>query len=367
MKQIVLQENFQQALNYLQKAIPTRPSLPILSSVLLEVTKKSCTIAATDLYFGVRAQVPTKVEAEGNLTVPGKQLKEIIQSFPAGSVTIEQKDTQLDIISAVGKASLPIQTSQEYPPFPKVEGEKFVLPRSVIDDIKKYVIKSTSLDPTRPVLTGVYLEFSPEGLTVAGTDGFRLSVLSIPLKTKQITSLIIPAKVLEEVQRIAELLQVQELSFSVSEELKQVFFSFDEVEVFARLIDGEYPPFRQIIPESFTTQITVSTAEFQDQLKRGLIFSRESSIVLLHFSETELKVSALSSTAGNYEGVVGHSKITGEVGSIAFNAKYVLDYLQTIQSESLTMSLKGSQKAAVFKSQDELNYLHLIMPFRINQ
>lgn len=367
MKQIVLQENFQQALNYLQKAIPARPSLPILSSILLEVDEKTCTVSATDLYFGVRAVVPSKIEHTGSVTIPGKQLKEIISSLPAGSITLEQKDTTLSIKAASSKSSLPSQSSDEYPPFPQIEGEPFTISKQVLDQIKTYVLKSASLDPTRPVLTGCLLSFSESGLTVAGTDGFRLSVLHTPQSNDSEATLIIPSKVLEEVHRIADSLKVSKISFRVSQEMKQVFFSFDEVEVFARLIDGEYPPYQKIIPESFLTEVKVPASELQEQLKRALIFARESSIVQLHYSAEEFKVSASSPGSGTYEGSIVSASTSGEEGVIAFNAKYLLDYLQNIKDETITISLKGNQKAAVFKTDSVPGYLYLVMPFRINQ
>lgn len=367
MKQILLQETFQQALNYLQKAIPSRPSLPILSSVLLEVSDKTCTVAATDLYFGVRAVVPSKIESAGSVAVPGKQLREIIQSLSAGSLTLEQKDTSLSIVSATSKSALPCQASDEYPPFPQVEGEQFSLTKEILDQIKSYVLKSASLDPTRPILTGVLLDFSEQNLTVAGTDSFRLSVLTFPQVNTSTAALIIPAKVLEEVHRVAELLKVSAITFTVSQELKQVFFSFDEVEIFARLIDGEYPPYQKIIPQSFLTEVSFQADELQEQLKRALIFSRESSIVQLHYSPDELKITASSPSSGNFEGFLSSATVTGEAGSIAFNAKYILDYLQTLKTGILTMSLKGNQKAAVFRSDSVPGFLYLVMPFRINQ
>lgn len=367
MKQIILQESFQQALNYLQKAIPSRPSLPILSSVLLEVTDKTCTVAATDLYFGVRASVPSKIENTGSVAVPGKHLREIIQSLSVGSLTLEQQDNQLTIISASSKSSLPCQPSDEYPPFPQVEGDQFTLTKDILDQIKSFVLKSASLDPTRPILTGVLLDFSENNLTVAGTDSFRLSVLNIPLVNTTTASLIIPAKVLEEVHRIAELLKVTSITFTVSQALKQVFFSFEDVEIFARLIDGEYPPYQKIIPQSFLTEIAFQADELQEHLKRALIFSRESSIVQLHYSPEELKITASSPASGTFEGILSSATVSGEAGSIAFNAKYILDYLQTLKTGSLKMSLKGNQKAAVFTTDSVPGFLYLVMPFRINQ
>lgn len=369
MKQTVLQENLHLALSYLQKAIPTRPSLPVLSSVLVEVTDKECRVAATDLYFGVRAKVASKIEIPGNVVIPGKQLKEVIQSLPAGSLNLAYDNNQVVITSPNSTSALPSQPSEEYPPFPQVEGVSYSVSRTVLDAIKQYVLKSTSTDPTRPILTGVCLEFLPESITAAGTDSFRLAVMkfssinqSTPIK------LIIPAKVLDEVQRIAETLKVDAVTFTISDQLKQVFFSFDEVEVFARLIEGEYPPYEKIIPQSSSTQIELTSDELQEQLKRALIFSRDaSSVVQLEYNQEQVIVKAASPTAGTFEGIINTAKTTGEPGSIAFNAKYLLDYLQTLKSAPLSISLTSNQRPVLFTSSLIPGYSYIVMPFRINQ
>lgn len=367
MKISVLQENLQQALGFLQKAIPARPSLPILSSVVIDVTEKTCTMSATDLYFGVKVTVPTKIEESGTCVVPGKQLKDITQSLSAGILEVTQKDTELLITSPSTASTLPAQSSEEFPPFPQVEGDEFTISKEVLSFIKNYVIKSASTDPTRPVLTGVLLSFSEEGLTVASTDGFRLSLFETQTPQSTAASLIIPAKVLEEVSRMAEVLEVETLQFTVSKELQQVFFSLGEVSVFSRLIDGEYPPYQKIIPSSSLTELTADSDELLEQIKRAQIFSKDfSSVVQLVYDSEKVVVKASSSTTGSFEGTVPSAVCTGEEGSIAFNAKYLLDYLQMVKSNQISISLSGDQKPALIKTASLPQFKYIVMPFRIH-
>lgn len=367
MKISVLQENLQQALGFLQKAIPTRPSLPILSSVIIEVSEKSCTISATDLYFGVKVIVPAKIEEAGTCVVPGKQLKDITQSLSAGILEITQRDTELVITSPSTNSTLPAQSSDEFPPFPQVEGDQFSISKDVLSFIKNYIIKSASTDPTRPVLTGVLLSFSEEGLIVASTDGFRLSLLQNQEPQNTAATLIIPAKVLEEVARVAEALEVESLDFTVSKELQQVFFSLGEVSIFSRLIDGEYPPYQKIIPSSSLTELVADSEELLEQIKRAQIFSKDfSSVVQLVYDSEKVIVKASSSTTGAFEGSVPSAKITGESGAIAFNAKYLLDYLQMVKSSQILISLSGDQKPALIQTSELPQFKYIVMPFRIH-
>lgn len=367
MKFSVLQENLQQSLGFLQKAIPSRPALPILSSILLEVDDKTVTLSATDLYFGVQAKVPTKIEKSGVSVIPGKQLKDIIQSLSAGLLDIELSDTQLTITSPSTTSALPAQSSEEFPPFPQVEGDQFTLSKDILLFIKNYILKSASTDVTRPVLTGVLLSFSEKGLTIASTDGFRLSLYSASDYSGPEATFIIPSKVLEEVSRIAEVQELAEVPFTISTELQQVFFSLGEVSLFSRLIDGEYPPYEKIIPSSSSTELVVDPAELQEQIKRAQIFSKDfSSVVQLVYDQEQVIVKASSSTSGSFEGKVSSGKITGEDGSIAFIAKYLLDFLQTVKSDQITISLSGDQKPAVLTSTDLPHFKYIVMPFRIH-
>lgn len=372
MKLTILQENIKQALSYVQKAIPSRPSLPILSSVLITAEKNKTTIAATDLYFGIRTTFPTKTEETGSLAIPGKQLRDIIFSLPAGSLDIEKKEHVVKLTSTAGSASLQSQASDEYPPFPQIEGDTFELSLNQLSQIVKEIVPSASTDQTRPVLTSVLLSFSSDSITAVSTDGFRLAVRidSLQQKSEAPTelSVLVPAKVLSEVKSIAEQLEVETISCAVSTELKQLFFSVGDVEIFARLIEGEYPPYHQIMPSSFVADIEVDSDVLADQVKRAMIFARDSSsIIQVKYDSDKLVISASSPAIGSFEGEVRDLKFSGEPGVIAFNARYVLDFLQLYKSQSITIHISGELKPALFQTAENKEYKYVVMPFRLNQ
>lgn len=369
MNKKVLQENLQASLNYLQKAIPSRPSLPILSSVLISVDENSCTMSATDLYFGVRTTLPAEISQIGTIAVPGKELKEVVQSLPPGEISLAYTEGQLEISSKQATSKLQCQVGDEFPQFPVVEGKEYELPTHVIELISETVLKSVSSDQTRPILTGVLFSYSKQGLRAVGTDGFRLSIVDFPeLTQEEAVQFVVPGKVIEEVKKIAIQQSLNSIKFAVSEKIKQIFFSFEGVEIFARLIDGEFPPYQKIVPESFEATIELSAQELQDQVKRAVVFARESSniIQLDYTSDSSLVVKASSPAIGVFEGDIEGVSINGEHGIIAFNAKYILDYLQSIEDETVKIEISGSLKPALFSSVSRPNYRHIIMPFRVN-
>ncbi|MEX0896284.1 MAG: DNA polymerase III subunit beta [Patescibacteria group bacterium] len=374
MKISVLQENLKQSLAHVQKAIPSRPSLPILTSVLLTAGENKTTIAATDLYFGIRTTFPTTTEEKGVIVLPGKQLRDIIFSLPVGSMKIEHSESTARIQSSAGKASLQSQNSEEYPPFPEVEGNEITLLTKDLSKIVTNIVPSASTDQTRPVLTSVLMEFSDKQLKAVATDGFRLAIETLEIKNSPKSgegegfSLLVPAKVLVEVKNIAEQLEVEEISCSVSTELKQLFFSIGAVEVFARLIEGEFPPYSQILPTEFVAEVAVESDVLADQVKRAMIFARDSSsIIQIAYASEQLVISASSPAIGSFEGEIGDHSFSGEKGVIAFNAKYVLDFLQLYKSQTVRLKISGELKPALLVTEKSPGYQYVIMPFRLNQ
>ncbi|MBU0974364.1 DNA polymerase III subunit beta [Patescibacteria group bacterium] len=369
MKLKVLQENLNKSLSNLQKAIPSRPQLPILSSILIEANKDGCTISATDLYFGVKSNVQTDIETEGVAVVPGKQFKEIISSLNPGVLTLEFSAGSLKILSDKTKTSLPCQSSDEYPPFPQVEGEEYGISADHLEKIEKYISFSASTDQARPVLTAVLFKFSERGFEVISTDGFRLSVLLLngSKKYKKERSFLIPAKSLSEVYRIMSKLESTEVKFKISQELKQIFFSINGVLVFVRLIDGNYPPYEKIIPSEFSTEVVFDSEELMDNLKRAMIFARESSnIVKLIIGEKNVEIRSSSPSFGNYKGTLNNIQVKGLPGEIAFNIKYLLDYLSATKASEHWFGMNESLKPALFKPEAKNSYSYIIMPFKVN-
>ena len=368
MKTHILQENLDKGLSYLAKAIPSNPQLPVLSSILFEATNEGCIISATDLYFGVRVQLQASVETVGTTVIPGKQFKELISSLPKGKLTITFSEGTLTIVSQHSKTKLQCQSVEEYPQFPQVEGTRYSFSTEQFQAIEQYIGFSTSADQARPVLTSILFEPTQNGFITVSTDGFRLSTYTLAKTATQGTDkLLLQAKALQEVNRIVKQVKEPTVSFVVSQELKQVYFSVGEVEMYIRLIEGEYPPYEKIIPSVFTTEVTFNSGELEENIKRALIFARDASnIITFSITAQDVTISAVSPSLGTYSGSIAGAVVTGEPLDIAFNAKYVQDILKATKSESIWMGLSESLKPVLLKASDVADAAYVIMPFKVN-
>lgn len=371
MKIKVLQENLNQSLSYLQKAIPSKPQLPILASVLIQVKENQCTLMATDLYLGAKANVQVETDETGSIVVPGKEFREIIASLPPGILTLEYAEGTLKIKSKSTKTSLQCHNPEEYPQFPLVEGDEYALSKEYLEKIEHYVSFSASTDQARPVLTAVLFSFNGEGFKAVSTDGFRLAMIQLGDENgnKEIGDgqLLVPSKALGEAFRIMNQVGVDEVRFKVSEELKQVFFSIGDVEIYVRLIEGNYPPYEKIVPTSLTTEVSFDTEELVDNIKRATIFARETSnIVKFNFSEKGIILSAASPSLGTFTGDLNQANMRGGEAEIAFNARYLIDFLQAVDSDTVEFGMTDGLKPAVFSTKNLPSYKYIVMPFKVN-
>lgn len=368
MKILVLQENLQQALQHVVKAVPSRPQLPILSSILISSSPSGIVLSATDLYMGIRVEVLGQVLEEGSLVVPAKPLLESISSLSPGQIELETEGTELRIKAQRNALRVQGQLGDEYPEFPSTVGQELVLELDQLDKINTLVAFAVGQDPSRVILTALLFLFSENTMKVVGTDGFRLALLDLPAKkVHDLEKLLLPARALTEVCRIAHHQEVKEVSFFVSQELKQLSFRMQTTEMFVRLIDGEYPPFEKILPSSFLIETTWDGEEFAAQLKRALIFARESSnIIRLQLERTKLKIVAKSPNYGEYTGEMDLEGGPEEPQHIAFNGRYVLDFIANAKPARIWMGMNDSLKPAMLRVVDQPDFRYVVMPFRVN-
>lgn len=367
MKIKVLQENLKTALTNLQKAIPSKPQLPILSSIYLKAENNQLVLAATDLFLGIKNVIPAQIEQAGSCVIPGDIFKNLVFSFSAGEIIFEQKDKSLVISYEKSKSSLPYQSSEEYPQFPEVTGEDFSLDKNLLAKIDKYITFAAAQDLTRPVLTSLLFSFKEKGLEIAATDGYRLATMKAhSQKLGFEKELLIPVKALNEVFRMMFQTESDKVVFRVSEELKQVLFIVDGIEIYVRLIEGDYPPYEKIIPAEFIYTIKLDLSELASQVKRAYLFSKDASnIVKLFLSPNKLMVKAVSPAAGEYIGEI-EIDFTGEEQEVAFNAMYLLDFLNTKKEGEVIFQLNESLKPVAFSFPEEQDILYIVMPFRTN-
>lgn len=368
MKLNVLQENLKNSLNYLQKMIPSKPQMEVLSSVLLKSVDNKLTLSATDLYLGMKTSLLVEMEKEGELIVNGELFRSLVNSLENGKITLELKENLLIISQGSTISKLSCQKTDEFPSFPKVDGDSFILSLSNLERIQSLVSFSAGIDQSRPVLTALLLKFKQDGLEVVSTDGFRLSNLILrDIKRDQERTILIPAKAFSELYRIAKQVEAGEIEIIVSDELKQLLFKINGVEMYVRLIEGDYPPYEKIIPPEFLIKVEFDGGDFLTQLKRAAIFSRDASnIVKIKLEKDKMSITSQSPSFGDYAGEIVINNFSGEVGEIAFNVNYLIDFINAVKPESLTFEMNESLKPAIFKDNKIDNYFHIAMPFRVN-
>lgn len=385
MKIAVLQENLNQALNYLQKAIPSKPQLPVLSSVHIKTEGGVCQLSATDLYLGVRCRVQGDVSEDGELVVPGREFKEIIASLPPGPIELSYSDNSLSISSKHARAKIQCMSSEDYPEFPRSDGEEYQLGAESLNLITEQILFSASTDQARPVLTTVLFSFQRELVNVVSTDGFRLAILLMsdfttdePGKSNKVSrgeaddtsyNFLIPSKALAEVARIQKQVHDETIKFSVSKELRQAVFSIADVEVFVRLVEGDYPPYQKIIPSEFKTTVLFDRSELVENIKRAIVFAREASnIIRFSFNQRDgdqATILATAPTIGEFKGTLSQAKVEGDSAIIAFNARYILDFLQSTSADQIWFGMGESLKPALFRPDGQNEYQYVVMPFKV--
>lgn len=364
----VLQENLVTALQVVHKVVPTKPQLASLSGILFTIDATSITLSATDLFIGIKTTVQGTVVKTGSAVIPAKTLLEILSSLPAGKVTLSVQEGLLTIKSSISKATLQCFSSEEFPAFPELAGQSRPLPFASLVSAVQTVGFATSQDPSRPVLTSLLFKPAEAGFQAIATDGFRLAVRTLSETTGFEQSVLLPAKALQEVVRIGTQFKVSEVLLNVDTALKQVKVTVQDTEIFIRLIEGEYPPYEKIIPAAFTTEAVIDAETLTAHIKRALIFSRDaSSIVSLAFADNRLTVLGSSTTTGQYTGEIELESLTGPGGTIAFNARYVLDFLAAAKPEKVWFGMTESLKPAMFRIDGDHEYLYVVMPFRVNQ
>jgi DNA polymerase-3 subunit beta len=368
MKLNILQENLKNSLNCLQKVIPNKPQIAVLSSILLKTSNGKLILSATDLYLGIKTELIAEIEKEGELIVNGEVFKSLINSLENGKITLELKENSLIITQDKTISKLSCQNSDEFPAFPTVLGDSFNLSLTDLEKIQNLVAFCAGIDQSRPVLTALFLRFSLNGLEVVATDGFRLSNLILKdIVSEQEKNILVPAKALIELCKIAKQANAKEVQILVSDELKQLLFKLNNIEMYVRLIEGDYPPYEKIVPPSFSIIVEFDGEEFLTQLKRAAIFSRDvSNIVRIKLEKERMLITSQSPSLGEYAGEILINNLSGNDGEIAFNVNYLIDFINATKPESLEFAMNESLKPAIFKDKKIVDYFYIAMPFRVN-
>jgi DNA polymerase-3 subunit beta len=362
------QENLSRALASVGRVVSTRSSLPVLSNVLLATDGNRLRLSATNLEIGINYWIGSKVDAQGSLTVPARLFAEFVSNLPHGNIELASVDAVLTVKAPHYESKINGISADEFPLIPTISSNPVLsLDAAVMKDALTQVVVAASADEARPVLAGVYIYTEDSNLFLVATDSYRLAEKRIELAgdAPEQFSVIVPARTMQELTRLLGEAQ-GEVSIFLDE--NQVMFRVSDIELVSRLIEGQFPNYRQIIPEKATSSFDIETAEFARITKVASLFARESagSVKLEIRAEGEVSiVSSDSEVGGNTSSA--ECEVSGEDGEISLNARYLTDALAVMKSPEVTFAISGKLNACVISpagedAQDD--YIHIVMPLR---
>ncbi|MBN2076715.1 MAG: DNA polymerase III subunit beta [Dehalococcoidales bacterium] len=372
MKLSCLQENLNKGLSIVGRAVATRTTLPITSNVLLTAEQSRLKLVATNLEMAISYWIGAKVEEEGTITVPARLLTEFVASLPNENIDIElsSRTKTLSLKCARFEARISGVDAKDFPPIPDInEGIKTKLDVETLGKGISHVAFAAATEESRPVLTGVDARFNNDELTLAAADGFRLAVYKLNLSesVNQQSEVIVPARTLTELNRMMAD-EEEGVDVTINPNKSQALFRMKNTELVSQLVQGTFPQYDQLIPQSHTTRVTVDVADFLRATRTASIFARDGSgiVRLVAGSDGEgapgkLTISARSEEIGDDVGEID-AAVEGEEMKIAFNGKYLIDVLSTLSESQVILETTNSSSPGVIRPIGSDNYVHVVMP-----
>jgi DNA polymerase III subunit beta len=350
------------ALGIVSRGVSTRTTVQILSGILLEAEEGKLRLAATDMEVSLRTSLEAQVESDGSVVVPGRLLLELARLLPEPEVSIEHKPEEATVEIRCGSASYRLHTynPEDFPRLPQTEVELHEVDRATLLETVSRVSRSASRDESRPVLTGVLVRFEPGKLVMAATDSYRLSVKETATEgTVPELEAIVPARALAELARIAP--EGDHVSLGVHE--NQVVFGTGTAWLTTRRIDGQFPNYKQLVPETFEHEVAIQREELLDVVRRVSVMAQRNSPLRLRFADGELTVSAQTQDVGEARESLPVS-FGAEALEIGFNAEFLRDGIESVAGDQLRLKLISPLRPAVLQGEND-DFLYLIMPIRL--
>lgn len=378
MKFVCPQSQLNTHLSMVSRVVPARPSKPVLSNVLIKVddSTQEVTLIGFDETMGVQTTFSATVEAPGELTLPAKLLESIVSRLPAEDIVIQEieADAAVTLTCSSGEYQVRGLSSEDYPSLPMVEdGQAAELSTEALLAGLRGSLFATSADETKQVLTGVHLAAETETLEFAATDGHRLAVVKTSDESKvnatadkTAMDVTVPAKALRELEKMLQAYQSSE-PISLKFDRTQVIFELAHQRLTTRLLEGQYPNYRQLVPQQFERQVTVDRKQLSSALERiAVLADQKNNIVKLSLNpdQQSVAISVEAQEVGSGREVLA-AQITGEELDIAFNVKYLLEGLKALGTNEVQMQCNTATSPAVIIPLGELQMTYLVMPVQI--
>jgi len=367
MKIKISQETLAKALVTASRFVSPKAQLPVLGNIYLSASKNRLQIAATNLETSSSLSLAGDVSKEGEITVPGRVITEIVSNLPSGNLTLEAEKEQLKLSTETFESVISGMNPADFPKVPSGIGKQgsLTLEKELFLQAVSQVSFAVSIDETRPILTGVLFIFQKDSLILVATDGFRLSQKKIKIgSSPKAGRVIIPRSAILELTRFSA--EEEEITMNFNQQENQVLFGIDNAILSSRILEGEFPDFEKIIPKETGTQILLDKEEFLRAIKLASVFAREAAnIVKIEVGKTSLDVSAESQTSGSQTARVDAKVEGGEKLEIAFNYRFLEEFLHAVKGEEIKIELSGPSSPGKFVDTSDPDFLHLIMPVRV--
>lgn len=366
MNTTILQENLLKAVTRAGRIISPKAQLPIMQNILLTTEETGLRITATNLEMTETVLARAKVEQQGGICVSSRLFTDFVMSLPQDSVHLVAKEGSLHVHTGGVSAVIPGVSPQEFPPVSvKKKKQRAKIDKSTFVSALAGVLFAAATDEGRPLLTGVRISNEEGKAVFVATDGYRLSMKKIESTALGGAELVVPARALTElVKTIQEEKEAGTIEMSDTEE-GQLVFSIGETEIYTRPIVGEYPAIEKIIPRTHNTRALIDKATFLKAVKSASVFARDNANILrLHLDNQKIVVSANTPSVGENH-VEVEARIDGEGGDIAFNSRFLTEFLNGFSEDTVMFEMTGSLNSGVFKPAKDPSYIHIIMPVRV--
>jgi DNA polymerase-3 subunit beta len=359
-------DEFAQKLGIVGRGVSTRTTVQILGGVLVRSEGGRLTLAATDMEISLRVGLEASADGDGAVVVPGRLLVDIVRLLPPGEVAIEHRAEEGVAHLSCGAVSYDLHTyaAEDFPRLPEIDhGASFSVERAAFLETIGRVSRSASRDESRPVLTGILVRFDGDKVVMAATDSYRLSVKETQLAGAPggEVEAIVPARALGELQRICQASESDAIEIGIQD--NQVVFGVHGVWLTARRIDGQFPNYRQLLPEAFEAEVRLPRQELLEVVRRARLMVQRNSPVRMRFEEGQLTVSAQTQDVGEVRESMP-AGYAGDVLEIGFNAEFLVDGLESVTDETVRLKLISPLRPGMIMG-DADDFLYLIMPIRL--
>src|SRR6478752_7779675 len=348
------------------RAASTRSAVQALSGVHVQAKDGAIELRATDMEIGLRVPLEGEIVREGSVVLPARLVVDVVRALPGSDVSLELRPVEQDVEILGGTASFYIRTLrlEDFPPFPEVDGDVVEVPGEAFVSTVNKVARSASRDETRPVLTGILVSASGDELRMVATDSYRLAVKETKLDAPLAGSFEanVPARALQELTRIVQHENAETLAVSVR--ANQVVFSVAGVVLSSRLIDGQFPNYRQLLPDVYEHELRLGGSEISEVVRRISLLAQKNAPLRLAFTEGELTVSARTPDVGEARETIP-VPFAGEPLEIGFNPEFLRDGLEAVDGDVI-IKLISPLRPGLLEAGDGSGFQYLLMPIRLN-